>query len=75
MYMSVRRSILIVAAFVFAALLSVYLFVQELWNHAVRDPGRLAAADRCEPDASGAEQTQRVNPNKMLFISCGGFLD
>jgi hypothetical protein len=72
--MTVRRSLLIVLAALFALALNLYLAAQQLWHHAAKADGRFAAADRCEPDAS-ALQGPKVNPNKMLFISCGGFLD
>lgn len=73
--MTIQRSILIITAFVFAAFLNAYLFVQSVWGHVTKHPGQLAMGDACESDSATGQHTQRVNPNKMLFISCGGFLD
>jgi hypothetical protein len=72
--MTMKRSLLIALAALFALAFNLYLAAQQFWNHATKADGRLAAADKCEPGDS-ALQGPKVNPNKMLFISCGGFLD
>jgi hypothetical protein len=72
--MTMKRPLLIVLATLFALAFNLYLAAQQFWHYATKADGRLAAADRCEPGDS-ATQGQRANPNKMLFISCGGFLD
>jgi hypothetical protein len=72
--MAVRRYLLVVAAFVFALLLSAYLYMHSLWSASMQRWGKVSVSDECE-DGTGAQQTSKINPNKMLFISCGGFLD
>jgi hypothetical protein len=67
--MRVRRVFLVAIAGVFALLLNVYVVVSALMNRS--DAGTKLTADECaDPDI----QTQ-TNPNKMLFMSCGGFLE
>jgi hypothetical protein len=72
--MTMKRSLLIALAALFALAFNLYLAAQQFWHHTAKADGRLAAADRCEPGDS-VSQVHKVNPNKMLFISCGGFLD
>ena len=71
--MQVRKAPYLVwfaVAFAFALVLSAYLYGQSLW-HAFLHKTSLAKADQCDDLDQGAI----VNPNKMLFISCGGFID
>lgn len=73
--MVLKRHALIVASLAFAALLNAYLFAHAFWSNLTKSSGSLSVASECAPDASGVQQSHKVNPNKMLFISCGGFLD
>ena len=59
---------LFVAALAFGLILSAYLFTHELVTTTL---AHFAKADQCDD----ATQGEAVNPNKMLFISCGGFID
>ena len=67
----VRRMILVASAFAFTAILFAYLYVQQLFT---QNAAKLTLGGECADDA-GPLQVQKVNPNKILFISCGGFLD
>ncbi len=69
--MNIRRISLIFAALAFSILLNLYLFPNALWKSAVAP--KLAAGDSC--DEGSVPSSPKVNPNKMLFISCGGFID
>lgn len=70
---AIRHGVLVVAASAFMVVLSVYLYVQQLFAHSSASP-KFASGGECVDD-NAVQQGQRVNPNKMLFISCGGFLD
>lgn len=62
---------MIVAAAAFGALLVAFLFFQEL-IHKAQAQG--TGGDECkdgEPDPA----EKKTNPNKKLFVSCGGFLE
>jgi hypothetical protein len=63
---AIKRSLLIGIAALSTLITSVYIYVQ----HFVAGPRSLSVADECINPAVPAE-----NPNKMLFISCGGFLE
>lgn len=47
--------------------------VQKYFSSA-RDSGRISVSER-QCDTSVTQETTEKNPNKMLFISCGGFLE
>ncbi len=73
--MNAKRALIVTVAFIFALLLNAYLFVHMLWNASIHKLGKTSVAhNECE-DGSATEQGKKVNPNKMLFISCGGFLE
>lgn len=72
--MSIRRSALFVIAFAFALLLNAYFFMHMVWNRALFQQGKISKGDQCGDDVIG-QTAPRTNPNKMLFISCGGFLE
>lgn len=69
--MSLKRGVIVLLAFVFAIFLNVYLYL-----HSVL---RATFAGRTNTVSNACEDTQdpaeKVNPNKLLFISCGGFFD
>ena len=69
--MRIRRAFLLTAAFLFAASLNCYLFVHELLSRTDPTP-KLSAGDCPDPAEEVPAQT---NPNKALFVSCGGFID
>ncbi len=68
---NLARSVLLVLVTVFGLALSLYMYAQDFF-HAKSD-GRLSVADQCENPA--LENAGKENPNKMLFISCGGFFE
>jgi len=65
----VSRLFLFVVASVFALGLQAYLLVQSML-HKTPSSTNFAKADECEDPAA---MTSQENPNKLLFISCGGF--
>lgn len=69
--MAFKRAFLVPAAIMFAMLLSAYIFSRDVVRSLVGG-GKLSAAECTD---AAAAQTTSQNPNKMLFISCGGFLD
>ena len=71
--MSIRASLLFVIAIGFSLALNVYLRAHALLNKDVSGT-RLTTGNECTDDPH-AYETQKTNPNKMLFISCGGFLE
>ena len=68
--MNIRRLSLIVVALAFSVLLNLYLFAHALWKSAAP---KLAVGDSC--DEKSVSSSPKENPNKMLFISCGGFIE
>jgi len=70
--MATKRGLLVIAAFIFSLVLAAYLFTYGLWK-SVFHSGKLSLTNECTDPT--AESGARVNPNKMLFISCGGFID
>ena len=67
-----KRSFLLVLAAIFGvglnSYLIVYAFCGDTWTHYFKSMiGNESKTD--------AEQSAKTNPNKMLFISCGGFLE
>ena len=71
MVLLVRKTLMIAAATAFGALLVAFLFFQELIHRAqARDIG----GNECNDGKLDAKET-KTNPNKSLFVSCGGFLE
>lgn len=66
-----QSRILAVLAVIFAIVLNVYVLVHALFTKRA-DSGVKLAANNCS-DPTGTEL--KVNPNKMFFISCGGFFE
>jgi len=66
------KTALIALASLFSLALMVYVFVYDLIH--AKSGGVLSRVDdQCnDPAQQGA---QKENPSKMLFISCGGFLE
>jgi len=69
--MNIRVRSLVVVALVLFVPLNLYLFAHALWKSGVAP--KVAVADSC--DDRSAQSSPKENPNKMLFIGCGGFLD
>ena len=69
--MNIRRIPLIVAALAFSVLFNLYFYAHALWKSGVAP--KVAVTDSC--DDRSARSSLKENPNKMLFIGCGGFLD
>lgn len=69
--MKLRGSLFLIGAVVFALLLNAYLFLHELFAKLKASPlaGGSASQDR------NAKVSSLDNPNKTLFISCGGYLE
>ncbi len=65
-----RTSFLVVGAFIAALVLNVAVYVHGLFNSAPQSL-KLSLGEECTDDS----QAPTTNPNKMLFISCGGFLE
>lgn len=68
--MSLKRAMLYSTAVLFGLVVTAYVYTHALLQNLAHG-AKLSAADHCE-DSSAAP---KANPNKMLFISCGGFLD
>lgn len=73
--MTIKRTLLFVLAVVFTTALAALLFFQDL-IHKVRAQIKVSAntKDQCTDDVLSAMEPKN-NPNKVLFISCGGFWD
>ena len=69
--MTIKRGALVVFGVLFVAALGVYLFVHNLYQRTFAKVS-LGNQNECA-DPILAKTT--TNPNKMLFISCGGFLE
>jgi hypothetical protein len=71
--MGIPKRFLILLAFCFALVLNVYLFLHEFLT---RDTSsiRIIADKECKNNPNALTE-QKTNPHKILFISCGGFLD
>jgi hypothetical protein len=65
-----RNMVIVVLGTAFALGLVVYAYVHQYF---VSKSATVAKADTC--DLSEAQGSEKQNPNKMLFISCGGFLE
>ncbi len=66
--LSVRRAVLAILGAMLVLFAAAYLYMQAFW-HGV--PGnKVSVDDQCKDPGA-----QKENPNKMLFISCGGFLE
>jgi hypothetical protein len=63
---------ILAGAVLFGLILSVYLFVHELVVHVVYAARSSALGQACTDPSI---QAPKDNPNKVLFISCGGFLE
>ena len=70
--MSIKRSFLIILAAIFALLFNAYMFFHGLLH---KDGSRIALGYSDKYDGETASQSAKNNPNKMLFVSCGGFLE
>lgn len=70
---TLSRPLVSVCALVFGLVMGAYLMLYEWVQAATLSQGSLSIADTCENPASAS--AHKENPNKMLFISCGGFLD
>lgn len=71
MLVFLRKHVLIIGALAFALALNGYIYFQQSFlKNLFADKSKLS--ESC-PDPSAQSQVQ--NPNKTLFISCGGFLD
>lgn len=68
---SIHSVVLIVAAVLFVMALYAYLYIRQFFTP--KYSSRAIVSDAC-PDPSAAQATKQ-NPNKMLFVSCGGFID
>ena len=70
--MKPRRWVFMVVAWVFGLGLTTYLngheLCSDLWARYVKGAGDAES----KPDTN---HSSKQNPNKMLFISCGGFLE
>ncbi len=64
-----KKVLLLVFAGLAALALNLYLYAQAFLQHV--SGGSVARADECLP----GDGAPKENPNKMLFISCGGFLE
>jgi len=51
--------------------LNLYLFAHTLLKSVIAS--KFAVADSC--DEKSAPSSPKENPNRMLFVGCGGFLD
>lgn len=67
--MAIKRAIIYTAAIAFGLLMSAYLFAHTALQ-SIMAGSKLSAAECTDTDSAAVS-----NPNKMLFISCGGFLD
>ena len=68
-----KKIVLIALAFTFFALLTTLFFFQDLFQKTYARMNKLSAGDQCSDEATASQP--KVNPNKMLFVSCGGFLE
>ncbi len=70
-YMNVQRISFAVLAGGLSLALAAYIFADTVFTK-FASGGLFAVANECvDPDSISARQ----NPHKMLFISCGGFLE
>ncbi|MFA7310133.1 MAG: hypothetical protein WC050_04475 [Candidatus Paceibacterota bacterium] len=53
-------------------LLFMYAYAQKLFGHNETSPKFASGLNQCV-SLTADSQIQKSNPNKMLFISCGGF--
>jgi len=71
--MAVRNALALFAAFVFGFLLNGYLTAVAFVRHVRRNGWQFKDSSRAGnavvPTAS------KINPNKMMFVSCGGFFE
>jgi hypothetical protein len=72
--MSLRKVPILVVAALFSLLLNAYLFLQTLMVEGDSKAQKLSMGDECK-NAPDSQVSAKTNPNKMLFISCGGFLE
>lgn len=70
--MGAKRYILFGLAAISTVALNTYFFSQSIFASASESP-KLATADQCVDEK--AEAAPAENPNKVLFVSCGGFLE
>ena len=68
---TLKKASLVVLALIFSAVLVALLFAQDLIHKTRTQMSKLSLA-QCEEDYKAVS---KENPNKMLFVSCGGFLD
>ncbi|MEY4747759.1 MAG: hypothetical protein RLZZ416_808 [Candidatus Parcubacteria bacterium] len=72
--MAFRRAIFALLSAAFAAGLVTFLFFRNMADRLVAPPQlKTTSNNKCSDPQIAAEA--KVNPNKLLFISCGGFLD
>jgi hypothetical protein len=69
--MIIRSYLLSVLAVILGCLLAAYIVLHSAVMGAEHYGSPLSIGNECSPGNSSA---QRTNPNKMLFVSCGGFL-
>lgn len=67
--MSLKRSALLLVTGGVALTIGIYVFVERVLSYNGVGP-KLTSLE-----CTDASTQSKVNPNKMLFISCGGFLD
>lgn len=65
------RTLLFVPALLFGFILSAYLSFHEWWDGGALKKAKLAGG-QCEDESVHAP---KANPNKMLFINCGGYME
>jgi hypothetical protein len=79
-YSSIRRVKFFVAAFVVTAILALYAYMEKLFTFEGAAQKFTSVYDQCVAH-EGVQQerkqgeTEKNNPNKMLFISCGGMYE
>jgi hypothetical protein len=69
--MQLKRALLLAAATLFGAILESVLFVRACGEFMVRRAPHFS--ESAQTNVRGG--TMKINPNKMLFISCGGFVE
>ncbi|OGG56913.1 hypothetical protein A3D71_00300 [Candidatus Kaiserbacteria bacterium RIFCSPHIGHO2_02_FULL_55_20] len=71
--MAVRNALARFAAFVFGLLLNGYLTVVAFARHVRWDGWQFKDSSRA--GNAVVPTVSKINPNKMMFVSCGGFFE
>jgi hypothetical protein len=69
--MIIRNYLLPVCAVILGCVLAAYIVLHSIVAGGEYYGSALSIANECTPGNSSAA---KMNPNKMLFVSCGGFL-